>query len=94
MTEAVAVAIVTTLPATIAAMGAFYLSYRSNKIAGGTLAATKQDLENAKVRIADIQSFVEHETPENVELPAKLLARIPSTLVENAISRLKGQNAT
>lgn len=89
MTDTVIVAALTTLPATLAAIGAFYISYRTLQQAkeihadtGVNLAATKQDLENAKTRISNIQLFVENETPEDVRLPNELLAHIPATLPE------------
>ena len=95
ISDTVIVALVTTLPATLAAAGAFYLSYKTlqqgketKALAGDNLAETKQDLENAKTRIADIQNFVEYETPDNVELPDELLARIPSTRTDPSASIL------
>ena len=92
ISDTLLVAIVTTVPATLAAAGAFYLSYKTlqqgketKNLAGDNLAATKQDLENAKTRIEDIQDFVENETPENVVLPDTLLARIPTTQVSDYV---------
>ena len=89
VSDNVIIAIITTLPVTIAAIGAFYISYRTLQQAKGihadtgvNLAATKQDLENAKTRISDIQLFVENATPADVRLPNELLAHIPATQVE------------
>ena len=96
ISDTVIVALVTTLPATLAAAGAFYLSYKTlqqgketKSLAGTNLAATKQDLENAKTRVEAIQNFVENETPDDVVLPDELLARIPATQVGGPMDSIK-----